>query len=91
MKARGLDEGVILDDPDIEDNIIDRLTESFSAFNKIYQNIPRFRIPIGESEKAATTYYWIDSRIFPHNELHNRQMAIYEDILVEFRKKYAGE
>jgi hypothetical protein len=82
------DASVILDDPNLEGQIIDRLSSSFSVFNAVYKNIPQFRIPIGESESAATKYYWIDSRIFPHRELHNKQMAIYEDILNEFKAKY---
>lgn len=79
---------IILDDMNLENEIIEKLSNSFKAFNSIYRNIPHFRIPIGESESAATTYYWIDSRIFPHKELHNRQMAIYEDVLNEFKARY---
>jgi hypothetical protein len=82
------DASIILDNPDLEDEIIERLSNEFSAFRTIYRNIPHFRIPIGESESAATTYYWIDSRIFPHRELHNQQMAIYEDVLTDFRNRY---
>ncbi len=78
----------ILDEPNLEEDIIDRLSKEFAAFNPIYKNIPHFRIPIGEAESAAETYYWIDSRIFPHKELHNKQMAIYEDILQEFLTKF---
>jgi hypothetical protein len=88
MNAQGLDISPILDSPTLENEIIDKLSNSFKPFNAIYKNIPHFRIPIGESESAATTYYWIDSRIFPHRELHNKQMSIYEDVLKEFRDKY---
>jgi hypothetical protein len=91
LTARTGDASIILDDPNLENQIIDKLSASFSAFNSIYKNIPQFRIPIGESESAATKYYWIDSRIFPHRELHNKQMAIYEDILKEFVAKYQPE
>jgi hypothetical protein len=90
MNAQGLDISIILDDPNLENEIIDKLSNSFKPFNAVYKNIPHFRIPIGESESAATTYYWIDSRIFPHKELHNKQMAIYEDILKEFKDRYVA-
>jgi len=88
MIAKTGDAYIILDDPNLENEIIEKLSNSFKPFNAIYKNIPHFRIPIGESESAATTYYWIDSRIFPHEELHNRQMAIYEDVLNEFKARY---
>lgn len=90
LNAQGQDIGIILDDPNIENEIIDKLANSFKPFNAIYKNIPHFRIPIGESESAATTYYWIDSRIFPHKELHNMQMAVYETILKEYKDKYTN-
>ena len=88
MNAQGKDPYVILDDENLENEIITRLSSEFKPFNAIYKNIPHFRIPIGESESAATTYYWIDSRIFPHKELHNKQMAIYEEVLNDFKKKF---
>jgi hypothetical protein len=86
--AQGLDPYIVLDDENLEKEIIDKLSNEFKPFNAVYKNIPHFRIPIGESESAATTYYWIDSRIFPHKELHNKQMAIYEEVLNDFKKRF---
>ena len=86
--AKTGDMNLILDDENLENDIINELSTSFATFKEIYKNIPNFRIPIGESEEAADKYYWIDSRIFPHEELHNRQMAIYEDILSKFLARF---
>jgi hypothetical protein len=64
MTARTGDASIILDDPNLENQIIDRLSASFSAFNSVYKNIPQFRIPIGESGSAAINT--TDDSVFPH-------------------------
>jgi hypothetical protein len=85
----GGDSSKILDSPDLETEIVKRLSELYHSFNSVYRNPPKFRIPEGDPLGAATTYYWIDTRIFPHKELYNRQIDAYKQVLEEFREKYS--
>jgi hypothetical protein len=72
----------------IETELIDKFTAGFQTIGAQYSKVPKFRIPIGEAENAAETYYWNDSRIFPHLEEINRSIVFYEDVLKEYIDKY---
>jgi len=72
----------------IEKELIDKFTAGFQTIGSQYSKVPKFRIPIGEAENAAETYYWNDSRIFPHLEEINKSIVFYEDVLKEYIDKY---
>lgn len=72
----------------IENDLVNRLFNGFDPFRENYKNVPSFRIPIGESERAAETYYWNDSRIFPHQETINPEIVFYENLLKEYGDLY---
>jgi hypothetical protein len=62
----------------IENELIDQFAGRFASFNQIYtyNDIPQFRIPIGETEAAAETYYWLDTRIFPTRYSEGSEIAL---------------
>lgn len=72
----------------IEQELIQRFTDGFANIGATYARVPKFRIPLGAAEDAAETYYWNDSRIFPHLEEINTQIVFFEDILKEYIEKY---
>lgn len=76
-------------DPAFKKELSDRLTSEFRYFSSTYKAIPKFKVPLGDP--AGLLYYWIDSRIFPHEELFNKHFSVSEKVIKEYLEKFTPE